>query len=64
MAKLREELSDGLGRDAGGDVASLRKKQWILVREVDGRLTVIVLSPMATLAVGNLRFGRRGPGEA
>ncbi|WP_344023963.1 hypothetical protein [Streptomyces luteireticuli] len=58
------ELSDGLGRDAEGDVEALRKKQWVLAREVDGRLTVIGLSPMATLAVRNLRFGRRGPSEA
>ncbi|WKU46706.1 hypothetical protein Q3V23_23060 [Streptomyces sp. VNUA116] len=53
------ELTKAVGRDASSDVRSLARKGWILVREVDGHPTVISLSPLATAAVRNLRFGQR-----
>ncbi|MGX8904756.1 hypothetical protein ACR820_05880 [Streptomyces netropsis] len=55
-----DELSGRLERDAEPEVASLRSKGWILVRQVDGRETVIALSPMAVMGVRNLRYGGRG----
>ncbi|MEV4872890.1 hypothetical protein [Streptomyces syringium] len=58
-APTTEELSRDAGRDVQGDVEALRAKGWLLVRDVDNRATVIGLSPMATAAVSNLRFGRR-----
>lgn len=54
-----DELSREAGKSVARDVASLRSKGWILVREIDGRPTVIGLSPMAVVAVRNLRYGRR-----
>ncbi|KUJ69664.1 hypothetical protein ACZ90_10100 [Streptomyces albus subsp. albus] len=54
-----DELARDAGWDVGREVASLRAKGWILVRHVDGILTVIGLSPMAVTAVSNLRYGRR-----
>ncbi|MGY0064818.1 hypothetical protein ACWY4P_51745 [Streptomyces sp. LZ34] len=54
-----DELSQEAGRSAARDVASLRSKGWILMREIDDRHSVIGLSPMALVAVRNLRYGRR-----
>ncbi|MFI9718549.1 hypothetical protein ACIHFE_02685 [Streptomyces sp. NPDC052396] len=54
---------DGLSADLGHDVhsaaLSLRRKGWILVRDVNGRDTVVALAPMALQAVRSLRYGRR-----
>lgn len=59
-APTPEELSQEAGRDVRAEVDGLRTKGWALVRDIEGRATVIALSPMAVKAVRNLRFGQRG----
>ncbi|GAA0455985.1 hypothetical protein ACFQ2B_26000 [Streptomyces stramineus] len=58
-APTPEELAPDAGRDVQTEVEALRAKGWLLVRDVDGRATVIGLSPLATAAVSNRRYGRR-----
>ncbi|MGO4751905.1 hypothetical protein AB4212_25400 [Streptomyces sp. 2MCAF27] len=54
-----DELTDDAGRDVARTVDSLRRKGWILVRDVDERRVVIGLSPIAVQALRNIRYGRR-----
>ncbi|WKX73480.1 hypothetical protein [Streptomyces sp. XD-27] len=53
------ELSRDADRNVAAEVASLRAKGWILARLVEGRETVIALSPLAVQALSNLRYGGR-----